>query len=285
MHFLRHVLPLALLVSAGTAAAQSTAGHVIRLDQPTSFKGAESWWGGHPERFDNLRKPVSAGDAAVNPDPEWERRSLPLGNGHLGANLMGSVATERLTLNEKSLWRGGPGVKSGPAYYWDVNKDSAPVLKAIRRAFTEGNGQKAAQLTRENFNGKASYETQGEKDFRFGSFTTMGELHIATGLDEAKIRDYERTLSVDSAFATVNFTTARATPVARLSPTPTMCWWYASRPTAADSKTSPFPMRRILVPRARSCRKAKMGWSIAHSWTTTACTMWCDCARWRKAAR
>ena len=150
MHFLRHVLPLALLVSAGTAAAQSTAGHVIRLDQPTSFKGAESWWGGHPERFDSLRKPVSAGDAAVNPDPEWERRSLPLGNGHLGANLMGSVATERLTLNEKSLWRGGPGVKSGPTYYWDVNKDSAPVLKSIRRAFTESNSQEAARLTREN---------------------------------------------------------------------------------------------------------------------------------------
>ena len=190
MHLLRSALSLALLLSAGTAAAQSTAGHVIRLDQPTSFKGAESWWGGHPERFNRERKPVSAGDAAVNPDAEWERRSLPLGNGNLGANLMGSVATERLTLNEKSLWRGGPGVKSGPAYYWDVNKESAPVLKAIRRAFTEGKGEEAARLTRENFNGKASYETQGEKDFRFGSFTTMGELHIATGIDEAKIRDY-----------------------------------------------------------------------------------------------
>ena len=147
--------------------------------------------------------PSVRADAAVNPDAEWERRSLPLGNGSLGANLMGSVATERLTLNEKSLWRGGPGVKSGPAYYWDVNKASAPVLKAIRRAFAEGNTEEAARLTRENFNGKAAYETRGEKDFRFGSFTTMGELHIATGLDEAKIRDYERTLSVDSALATV----------------------------------------------------------------------------------
>ena len=105
-------------------------------------------------------------------------------------------------------------MKSGPAYYWDVNKDSAPVLKAIRRA-SRGNGEEAARLTRENFNGKASYETQGEKDFRFGSFTTMGELHIATGLDEAKIRDYERTLSVDSAFATVNFTAADGTRYTR----------------------------------------------------------------------
>ena len=133
-------------------------------------------------------------------------------------------------------------MKSGPAYYWDVNKDSAPVLKAIRRAFTEGNGQEAARLTRENFNGKASYETQGEKDFRFGSFTTMGELHIATGLDETKIRDYERTLSVDSAFATVNFTAADGTRYTRRAfiSYPDMCWWYASRPTAADSKTSPF---------------------------------------------
>ena len=174
MHLHHFVLLSALLAGSATAAAQSSAGHVIRLDRPTSFKGAESWWGGHPERFDSLHKPISAGDAAVNPDPEWERRSLPLGNGHLGANLMGSVATERLTLNEKSLWRGGPGVKSGPAYYWDVNKASAPVLKAIRRAFAEGNTEEAARLTRENFNGKAAYETRGEKDFRFGSFTTMG---------------------------------------------------------------------------------------------------------------
>ncbi len=215
MHLHHFVLLSALLAGSATAAAQSSAGHVIRLDRPTSFKGAESWWGGHPERFDSLHKPTSAGDAAVNPDAEWERRSLPLGNGSLGANLMGSVATERLTLNEKSLWRGGPGVKSGPAYYWDVNKASAPVLKAIRRAFAEGNTEEAARLTRENFNGKAAYETRGEKDFRFGSFTTMGELHIATGLDEAKIRDYERTLSVDSALATVNFTAADGTRYTR----------------------------------------------------------------------
>lgn len=106
MHLHHLVLLSALLAGSATAAAQSSAGHVIRLDRPTSFKGAESWWGGHPERFDSLHKPISAGDAAVNPDAEWERRSLPLGNGSLGANLMGSVATERLTLNEKSLWRG-----------------------------------------------------------------------------------------------------------------------------------------------------------------------------------
>ncbi len=106
-------------------------------------------------------------------------------------------------------------MKSGPAYYWDVNKASAPVLKAIRRAFAEGNTEEAARLTRENFNGKAAYETRGEKDFRFGSFTTMGELHIATGLDETKIRDYERTLSLDSALATVNFTAADGTRYTR----------------------------------------------------------------------
>lgn len=147
----------------------------------------------------------SNGNRGANLDREWESRSLPIGNGSLGANILGSVAAERITLNEKTLWKGGPNTSGGADYYWNVNKQSAPILKEIRQAFTEGNGEKAAQLTRKNFNGLAAYEEKDEHPFRFGSFTTMGELYIETGLSEVRMKNYRRILSLDSAMAVVQF--------------------------------------------------------------------------------
>ncbi|WP_195547195.1 glycoside hydrolase family 95 protein [Bacteroides intestinalis] len=164
----------------------------IWFDTPNSLAGQAVW----------LR---SNGNRGANLDREWESRSLPIGNGSLGANILGSVAAERITLNEKTLWRGGPNTSGGADYYWNVNKQSAPILKEIRQAFTEGNGEKAAQLTRKNFNGLAAYEEKDEHPFRFGSFTTMGELYIETDLSELRMKNYRRILSLDSAMTVVQF--------------------------------------------------------------------------------
>ena len=164
----------------------------IWFDTPNSLAGQAVW----------LR---SNGNRGANLDREWESRSLPIGNGSLGANILGSVAAERITLNEKTLWRGGPNTSGGADYYWNVNKQSAPILIEIRQAFTEGNGEKAAQLTRKNFNGLAAYEEKDEHPFRFGSFTTMGELYIETDLSELRMKNYRRILSLDSAMAVVQF--------------------------------------------------------------------------------
>jgi len=192
---------MAGLMLATAAGAQN----VVWFDTPTSLKGRATWFGGHPERFADGKAPVDAGGFNGNTDPEWERRSLPIGNGSIGANVMGSVGTERITLNEKTLWRGGPGTAKGARHYWDVNKQSAHVIADIRRAFAEGDNDKAARLTWENFNSNVPYEATGEPEFRFGNFTTMGELYIETGIDPAHIAGYRRALSIDSAFATVSF--------------------------------------------------------------------------------
>ncbi len=138
-------------------------------------------------------------------DWQWENLSLPIGNGSLGANILGSVAIERITLNEKSLWRGGPNVSENPDYYWNINKESAHILKDIRQAFIEGDDERAALLTKKNFNGIAAYEDYNEKPFRFGSYTTMGEICIKTFLNEDSIKHYRRTLLLDSALVRVEF--------------------------------------------------------------------------------
>lgn len=194
---------LALL--GGWLSLSASSQNTVWFDQPTSLKGRATWYGGHPERYGPDNKPVSAGDAAYNTDPEWESSSLPLGNGSIGTNVMGSIAVERYTLNEKTLWRGGPGTAKGAAHYWNMNKQSAHLLPEIRQAFAEGDLNKASQLTARNFNSPVPYEATREPEFRFGSYTTMGELCIETGLKPEGVSGYRRALSIDSAVATVSF--------------------------------------------------------------------------------
>lgn len=213
MH-LSHTLPtfLLALLPASAALAQSTAS-TIWFDKPTSLRGAFIWYGGHPERYSESNKPVDAGDTAVNPDSEWERRSLPLGNGSVGCNVMGSVSAERITLNEKTLWRGGPGTGTaatrgtaeGSRAYWNVNAPAANALSDIRAAFAAGDGERAAALTEENFHSNVPYNARGEESFRFGSFTTMGELLVSTGHKDTEVQNYRRALSLDSAVACVSY--------------------------------------------------------------------------------
>ena len=180
---------ISALFAATTLQAQTTdltKGLSIWFDKPCLLTGAASFYN-------------------YSADRDWEERSLPIGNGSFGGNIFGSVAAERVTLNEKTLWRGGPNTSGGAEYYWNVNKESAHLLPEIRQAFVDNDLKKAAKLTRENFNGLAGYEDYSEKPFRFGSYTTLGEAYIETGLSEIGMSDYKRILSIDSALAVVSF--------------------------------------------------------------------------------
>ena len=173
-----------LMVGVHTASAQRPL--QVRFNQPAPEPGEFQPYGGV--------------------DPQWERRSLPIGNGNIGASLFGSVATERLSLNEITLWNGGPGTSKGPAHYWNVNKKSTDALRQIRKAFAAGDSALAAQLTADNMNGVAAYERGAEPEWRFGNYTTLGELRVATGIDACDEGSYSRTLSLDSALARGSFT-------------------------------------------------------------------------------
>ena len=180
------LIGLLLTVSVYAQTTHLIHGLSIWFDKPASLAGMGSWYD-------------------YRADKEWESQSLPIGNGSFGGNVFGSIAAERITLNEKTLWRGGPNTSKGADYYWNVNKESAHLLPEIRQAFAEGNFAKAEELTRNNFNGLADYEESGEQPFRFGSYTTLGEIYVETGLSEVGMSDYKRILSLDSALAVVNF--------------------------------------------------------------------------------
>jgi alpha-L-fucosidase 2 len=192
LHINSWILGLALagvLLCPRNLCAQSTDytdGLSIYFDKPLSLDGMASWYNN-------------------SADKDWERASLPIGNGSIGGNVMGSIAAERITLNEKSLWLGGPNTEGGAAHYWDQNKQSAHILPRIRQAFADGDVENAAALTAEHFNGLVDYEPTREKEFRFGNFTTLGEAYIETGMSEVGMTDYHRVLSLDSALAVVDF--------------------------------------------------------------------------------
>ena len=190
---MRHMLlsAAALFAAVHLPCAAWAQADEIWFDSPASFSGAAAWALPH--------------SGTANPDPEWESSSLPLGNGFMGANVMGSVCTERVTLNEKTLWRGGPGVPGGAAYYWDVNRQSQGALGQIRHAFARGDNGAADSLTRHFFSGLASYEASEESPFRFGSFTTLGEVTVDTGIPAGPVPDYRKSLSLDDAVASVSF--------------------------------------------------------------------------------
>lgn len=178
----------------------------IWSDTPNTLHGHSVWKLAPSNEWGTNHKPTYAGSKSTkNPDPEWETQSYPIGNGSIGANIMGSVAAERITFNEKTLWRGGPNTAKGADYYWNVNKQSAHLLPEIRQAFADGDLKKAEQLTRKNFNSVVPYEPYAEAPFRFGNFSTMGEFCIETTLNEVGLSDYQRALSLDSALVTVNF--------------------------------------------------------------------------------
>ena len=117
---------------------------------------------------------------------------MPIGNGSLGGNILGSVAAERITLNEKRLYGAvvrtqrkeltiiGMSTRNQLTYCLKYDKH---LLKGIKK--------KAEELTRRNFNGLADYEPSRETPFRFGSYTSLGEAYIETGLSEIGMTNYK----------------------------------------------------------------------------------------------
>ena len=135
----------------------------------------------------------------------WENLSLPLGNSSLGATLLQSTPVDRIVLNEKSLWSGGPNSGSGAKTYWAQNPNSARQLPAIRQAFVDGDQHAVDSLTCRAFSGTIPYNGGDRDTLRFGSFTTMGECFVSTGLNEADSRSFVRELSLDEAVNHVSF--------------------------------------------------------------------------------
>ena len=85
--------------------------------------------------------------------------ALPVGNGRLGAMVFGGVETERLELNEESVWTGEPR--------WDANPDALKNLPKVRQLLFDGKYKEAEALAQKSILGNkprnpaATYQALG----------------------------------------------------------------------------------------------------------------------------
>ncbi|MBC7808474.1 MAG: glycoside hydrolase family 95 protein, partial [Akkermansiaceae bacterium] len=112
------------------------------------------------------------------PATQWVE-ALPLGNGRLGAMVFGGTATERIALNEDTLW-------SGPAGEWD-NPAALEALPEARRAALEGRYEDASDWC------KQMQGPYGE------AYMPLGDLLIDFNLPGDDLPIYQRELTLDSA--------------------------------------------------------------------------------------
>src|SRR5688500_3360639 len=121
------------------------------------------------------------------PAHEWVE-ALPVGNGRIGAMIFGGVRDERLQLNEDTLWGGGP--------YDPVNPEARDALPEVRRLVFNGEYEKATELVTAKVMGKP---------LRQMAYQTVGDLKLAFP-NLGEITAYRRTLDLDCAIATTQFT-------------------------------------------------------------------------------
>lgn len=95
--------------------------------------------------------------------------STVMGNGRLGAMDLGGVETERIILNESSVWSGGP---------YDGNRYGAfEFLPDVRSNLFAGNIAAAEKIYSENFGYAPGIDAWKVKD-RFGCYQTLGDLTL-----------------------------------------------------------------------------------------------------------
>lgn len=128
------------------------------------------------------------------PAADWEREGLPIGNGALGAVVMGGVDVDHLQFNEKTLWTGGPGSKQGYDFGIPAESQTAK-LTAVRNTLVEKGEMEPDAVAKE----------LGHKTIGYGDYQNFGELALSFPQASA-VSDYRRELDLNNGLVRVSYT-------------------------------------------------------------------------------
>lgn len=121
------------------------------------------------------------------PATNWNE-ALPLGNGRIGAMMFGGIEKETIALNEDSLWSGHPRE-------WN-NAEAKQYLPLVRKQVLQERDYVAATETCKKMQGPYTQ-----------SYMPLGNLIVRFDQREP-VRNYKRSLDLDSAVATVSYETS-----------------------------------------------------------------------------
>ncbi|KAL2822397.1 Six-hairpin glycosidase-like protein [Aspergillus granulosus] len=138
----------------------------------------------------------------------WED-ALPIGNGRLGAMVRGTTHTDRLWMNEDSVWYGGPQER--------VNSSARNSLTKIRRLLNDGHIHEAERLISRTFTGMPEsvrhYELLGDVFLQLGhgvdpkgpDATNAGIPVFARPGSSEVVENYRRSLDLRTGIVTVEY--------------------------------------------------------------------------------
>ncbi|MDC4240750.1 glycoside hydrolase N-terminal domain-containing protein [Clostridium tertium] len=127
------------------------------------------------------------------PATNWENEALPIGNGYMGGMIFGSVSSERIQYNEKTLWSGGPGAWEA---YNGGNKEGAwEDVQEIRKILADG-GTPSNDL----------YQRVCGDQRAYGAYQNFGDIFLDFKTHEDnKVNNYRRELNIEEALSTVKY--------------------------------------------------------------------------------
>ncbi|HEX5218334.1 MAG TPA: glycoside hydrolase family 95 protein [Verrucomicrobiae bacterium] len=130
------------------------------------------------------------------PAKNWNE-ATPIGNGRIGAMIFGGVDSERLQLNEDSLWSGGPGD--------DDNPEALRALPQIRELLFAGKYAEAQKLANQKLicKGPGSGQGRGAR-IKYGSYQSLGDLRLEFE-HGTNATNYRRALDLTTATASVTY--------------------------------------------------------------------------------
>ncbi len=113
----------------------------------------------------------------------------------MGASFFGGIAKEKIVLNEKTLWAGGPS-ESRPDYNSGIKPDSYKYVKQVQELLYDGSYDEAVELLP---------HLTGVSD-GFGAYQLLCDMLLDfPNIDETKAENYSRTLDMDNSKFTTEF--------------------------------------------------------------------------------
>ena len=135
----------------------------------------------------------------------WQEKSLPIGNGGIGGTVFGGITRERIQLNEKSLWSGGPSEsrKNYNGGNLENKGNNGATMNSIHEYFANGQDNSATNLAKRNLIGASDDNgTNG-----YGYYLSFGNMYIdfKNVSSNSDVKNYTRDLDLNTAIAGVNY--------------------------------------------------------------------------------